>query len=372
MHSLFIFANGPNYRGLPGCFVFATFKIMSSSAQPVDMPNAQLIWDTLNAYQRTAALKAAIELDLFTAIAEGNKTSAAMAQICKASIRGVRILCDYLTVIGLLSKSVDGYSLNATSATFLDRSSPAAMNSVSRFVNSPKLMAGFDNLTETVRQGTTQLPQEGCIAMEYDGWVTFSEAMTPIMREASIFIAGEVARDAGEGALRVLDIAAGHGLFGIAIAERLPQANIVALDWPNVLVTARRNAEAAGVASRFTELAGDAFAVTLGSGYDVALLTNFLHHFDPPGCVRLLKRIHASLVPGGKLIILEFVPNDDRVTPPIPASFSMMMLGLTPAGDAYTFAEHRDMLLEAGFSNARIVAVPRSPQQLVISESARP
>jgi hypothetical protein len=136
----------------------------------------------------TAALKAAIDLDLFTEIGAGNNTAAALALACSASVRGIRILCDYLTVIGLHSKSVDGYSLNATSATFLDTRSPAAMNSVSRFVNSPQLMAGFDNLTETVRQGTTQLLQQGCIAKEYDGWVTFSEAMTPIMREASILL----------------------------------------------------------------------------------------------------------------------------------------------------------------------------------------
>ena len=343
---------------------------MSSPNSAVDAPNPQLVWDTLNAYQRTAALKAAIDLDLFTAIGAGNNTAGALARACNASVRGVRILCDYLTVVGLLSKSVDGYSLNATSAAFLDRGSPAAMNSVSRFVNSPKLMAGFENLTQTVRQGTTQLPQEGFIAKEFEGWITFSEAMGPMMRDASVFIAEEVARDAGEGPLRVLDIAAGHGLFGIAVAQRLPQANIVALDWPAVLATARRNADAAGIASRYTELPGDAFSVNLGSGYGVVLLTNFLHHFDPQGCVRLLKRIHASLVPGGKLITLEFVPNEDRVTPPIPASFSMMMLGVTPAGDAYTFGEHREMLREAGFSDARLLDVPRSPQQLVISKSA--
>ena len=342
---------------------------MSTSPQPADVPNPQLVWDTLNAYQRTAALRAAIDLDLFTAIGGGNNTAAALALACTASERGIRILCDYLTVIGLLSKSSDGYFLSSTSAAFLDRRSPAAMNSVSRFVNSPKLMAGFDNLAETVRQGTTQLPQEGCIAKEYDGWVTFSEAMTPLMRDASIFIAEEVARDTGEGPLRVLDVAAGHGLFGIAVAQRLSQANIVALDWPSVLATARLNANAAWIASRYTELPGDAFSVNLGSGYGIVLLTNFLHHFDPQACVRLLKRIHASLVPGGRLFTLEFVPNEDRVTPPIPASFSMMMLGLTPAGDAYTFGEHRDMLLEAGFSDARLVAVPRSPQQLVISRA---
>jgi ubiquinone/menaquinone biosynthesis C-methylase UbiE len=334
----------------------------------MDAPNPQLVWDTLNAYQRTAALRAAIDLDLFTAISEGPNTLWDLAKRCEASARGIRILCDYLTVISFLTKTANTYSLTPTSAVFLDRHSPACMSAMVRFLNGPKLMAGFDNLAATVRRGGTQLPQCGCNAAEYDGWVTFAECMAPMMQAASEFVAEEVARNTGSAPLRVLDIAAGHGLFGIAVARRLPQAEIVGQDWANVLVSTRRNAHSAGISTRYSELSGDVFAVDLGSGYDVVLLMNLLHHFDRPACVSLLKKIHASLAPEGRLITLEFVPNEDRITPPIPATFSLMMLGLTPGGDAYTASEHQDMLRDAGFSASRLVPVPQSPQHLIVSE----
>jgi len=335
---------------------------------PMDAPNPQRVWDTLNAYQRTAALRAAIDLDLFTAISEGADTPSGLAKRCDASTRGIRILCDYLTVISFLTKTANAYALTPTSAVFLDRHSPASMSSMARFMNAPELMDGFDNLAVTVRRGGTQLPRDGCNAVEYDGWITFAECMAPMMQAASEFVAEEVARNTSGAPLRLLDIAAGHGLFGIAVARRLPRAEIVAQDWASVLATARRNAHLAGISTRYEELPGDVFAVDLGSGYDVVLLTNLLHHFDRPACVSLLRKIHASLAPEGRLITLEFVPNEDRVTPPIPATFSLMMLGLTPGGDAYTGTEHQEMLREAGFSTCRLVPVPQSPQHLIVSE----
>jgi hypothetical protein len=107
--------------------------------------------------------------------------------------------------------------------------------------------------------------------------------------------------------------------------------------------------------------------VELGENYDLVLLTNFLHHFDQQVCVDLLKKVHRSMTPGGVLITLEFVPNQDRVSPPIPASFSMMMLGLTPAGDAYTNEQLSRMMSEAGFGRNELIPVPQSPQHILVS-----
>ena len=94
---------------------------MSSGILAESEPNPQLIWETFNAYQRTAALRAAIELDLFTAVGEGATTAEALAQRCNGSPRGMRTLCDYLTVSELLSKNANSYALTPTSAAFLAR-----------------------------------------------------------------------------------------------------------------------------------------------------------------------------------------------------------------------------------------------------------
>jgi hypothetical protein len=97
-------------------------------------PSPVLLFDTVNAYQRSSAIKAAIELDIFTAIGEGNATVQALSERSRASARGVRILCDYLTIIGFLTKDDDGYSLTQDSAIFLNKNSPAYAGGVIEFL----------------------------------------------------------------------------------------------------------------------------------------------------------------------------------------------------------------------------------------------
>jgi ubiquinone/menaquinone biosynthesis C-methylase UbiE len=143
------------------------------------------------------------------------------------------------------------------------------------------------------------------------------------------------------------------------------------LDWGPVLEVAKENAKRAGVADRFIMLPGSAFEVELGTGYDFVLLTNILHHFDPPTCEKLLRRMQAALKPGGKTITLEFVPNEDRVTPPTAAGFSLVMLASTDAGDAYTLAEYEKMFRNAGFVKTTLHQIPDMPQQVLVSEKAQ-
>lgn len=325
-----------------------------------------LLFDTINAYQRTAAIKSAIELDLFTATGQGKETAHELAETCGTSERGMRILCDYLVVISFLTKEGGRYGLTPDSALFLDRRSPGYMGSAIEFLLSPMLTDGFKDLTAAVRKGGTVMSEEGSLAPEHPMWVKFARAMAPMMVLPAQLIAQLVDKEPNR-KLKVLDIAAGHGLFGIAFAERNPQAEVVAVDWPNVLEAAKENAERAGVAGRYSARAGSAFEVDYGSGYDLVLLTNFLHHFDPPTCEKLLSRVHAALADGGHAVTLEFVPNEDRVSPPGAAAFSMMMLGSTPSGDAYTFAEFEQMFQNAGFSQSELHPLPPTLEQVVIS-----
>src|SRR5215469_463956 len=118
-------------------------------------------------------------------------------------------------------------------------------------------------------------------------------------------------------------------------ASFLPNVQLRRILWPRTGPTCcelQSGTPSAGVADRYQLLPGDAFTVDLGVNFDCVLLTNFLHHFNKRECERILQRIYECLNPGGRLFILEFVPNPDRVTPPVPASFSLMMLGLTPEG----------------------------------------
>lgn len=337
---------------------------MAPEAQTGKQPTPALLFDTLNAYQRTQALKTAIELEIFTAIGEGNATPAEIAARCGAVERSTRILCDFLTIIGFLTKHENRYGLTPDTAMFLDKRSPAYMGTVSDFILSDHIMNNYDRLTETVRNG-------GCVsdsALEPDHpmWVKFARAMQPMMFLPSQLMA-QLADPGKDQKLRVLDIAAGHGMFGIAFAKQNPQLEVTAVDWPAVLTVASENATNAGVADRYHTKPGSAFDVDFGTGYDIVLLTNFLHHFDKTTCEQLLRKVHAALAEGGRAVTLEFVPNDDRITPPQAAAFSMQMLGGTPSGDAYTFAEIDEMFRNAGFSGSEMHELPPTIERVVIS-----
>ncbi|MFS8085989.1 MAG: methyltransferase [Acidobacteriota bacterium] len=339
---------------------------MTPEPKPAGQPTPALLFDTINAHQRTEAIQSAIELSLFTAIAEGKTTSGEIAAACQASERGTRILCDYLVIIGFLTKENGKYGLTPDSSVFLDKHSPAYMGGVIDFLLSPMLTDNFKRLTEAVKKGGSAADDAAVVAPDHPVWVKFARAMAPMMAMPSQLLARLVDPD-GKQKLKILDIAAGHGLFGLAFASQNPQAEVTAVDWPNVLEVAKENAAAAGASDRFQTRPGSAFDVDYGTGYDIVLLTNFLHHFDVPTCETLLRKVRASLAENGRAVTLEFVPNDDRVTPPQAAAFSMMMLGATPGGDAYTFAELDRMFSNAGFARSELHELPPSIQRVVIS-----
>ncbi len=326
-------------------------------------PSPELFFDTAFATQRTAALKAAVDLDLFTAIQDGARTVKDIAARLGVPERGIRILCDYMTILGFLEKTGNTYQLTIDSATFLNRHSPAYLGGTLHFLCSPELTKNFGVLTETIRRG--RVAAEGNTVSEANPiWVDFARAMVPMMMPSAQAIA-DVLSIGAAGAQRVLDIAAGHGIFGIVLAQRNPQVEVVAVDWAPVLVVAAENAGKMGVAARHKGLPGDAFTVEYGTGFDIALLTNFVHHFDRDTNVGLLKKTAAALNKSGRLVVLEFVPNADRVSPPMAAGFAVTMLAGTESGDAYTFDELKDMLSAAGFRDASAHQV--GPQTIVVA-----
>jgi 2-polyprenyl-3-methyl-5-hydroxy-6-metoxy-1,4-benzoquinol methylase len=320
--------------------------------------------NAINAHQLTEAMKAAVELEVFTAIAEGNGTAAMIATRCQCAERGVRTLCDFLSIHAFLTKEGTEYALAPDSALFLNRHSPAYMGTATEFLLAPHLREGHARLTEAVRRGGSALG-ETVLEPENPYWVKFAQAMMPLMRMPAEVMAAEL-RKGGE-AHKVLDIAASHGMFGIFAAKQNPAAHVYAADWKNVLEVAGKNAEAMGVADRYHLLPGSAFETDFGSGYDLVLIPNFLHHFDLPTCTTFMRSMHAALEPGGRAAIAEFVPNPDRVTPPTAAAFSMMMLATTPAGDAYTFAELESILKSAGFARVELAPTEIGLDRLVIA-----
>jgi 2-polyprenyl-3-methyl-5-hydroxy-6-metoxy-1,4-benzoquinol methylase len=264
----------------------------------------------------------------------------------------------------LLIKDGQRYRLTPSSSVFLDKRSPACMSSVVDFLAAPEMMQLYlEDPAGFVRNGGSVGLAN--LALDHPLWVKFARAMVPFMAPVAQGIATEVARWPSP-PRKVLDVAAGHGVFGIAIGKAVPGARIVALDWRPVLEVALENARLEGLETRYDTIAGSAFDVEWGTDYDLVLIPNFLHHFDREGCVSILERARRALAPGGAVLVVEMVPNDDRVSPPFPAMFAFVMLASTPKGDAWTARELQEMGRAAGFADSTVQPLPPSPQTMIV------
>src|ERR1700723_1279826 len=150
-----------------------------SSAPMGNEPNTVLIFDALSGFSRATALKAAIELEVFTLIGAGVSTAAELAKRAQTSPKGMRILCDYMTIQGFLTKQDSAYGLTRDSAVFLDKKSPAYLGSTAFFLVHPMQVANFLNLTAAVRKGGTA-NEQGNMGPDAPVWVEFAKSMAPM------------------------------------------------------------------------------------------------------------------------------------------------------------------------------------------------
>jgi ubiquinone/menaquinone biosynthesis C-methylase UbiE len=318
-------------------------------------------------YQKTAALLAAIKLDIIPLVGSGAATSDALAERTGASERGIRILCDFLTVMGLLTKESGAYSATEPGKRYLDPLSPAWMGASVDFYAAPEIRRQvLDDPVSFVKNGGS--PGLAHLAPDHPVWLRFAKAMSPTARLAAKRVAAYLARPDARPA-KVLDVAAGHGFYGIELAKAFPEAVVSAVDWPSVLELASANAREAGVAERFQVVPGSAFEVDWGGGYDLIILANFLHHFSQTQCTMILRKVRLSLSPRGRACTVDFVPEEDRAGVLTHAAFAFLMLATTPSGEAYTLAELQEIAKAAGFCGATARPLRPTPQSLVMFDT---
>jgi trans-aconitate methyltransferase len=327
-------------------------------------PEVRRVLEDFLAFQRTLALRAALEMDLFTRISARTQTASALAEQCGADARGMRILCDYLVIQGYLWKEADRYSLQLNSHLYLVSTSPAYLGSAVEFLASDSLIQSFCGLAEAVKNGGA-FGRNAALSGDSQ-WVAFARAMAPLARPMAQIVAAALEVES-KGPMRVLDVAAGHGLYGLAIAMRNPAAHIVALDRQVVLQVAAENARRGGVLERYRLLGGDAFEVDWEGPYDLVLAANLAHHFDRAANISLFRKCRGSLSARGRLALIDYVANDDRISPAEDAAFALTMLAATERGDVYTFREFLEMLEDAGFREVYRPDVGDLPQWIIIA-----
>jgi ubiquinone/menaquinone biosynthesis C-methylase UbiE len=311
-------------------------------------------------------LSAALQLDVFSNIAGGNRTTAEITKAAGAQERAMRMLLDALVGLQLLGKSDDSYELTPVSENFLVRSSPTYVGSM---MENDHIWNAWSNLTEVVRTGKPALAiEEQAKAEEFFPMLVRSLHIMnsePARRLASALGAGST-----HNGLRVVDIACGSGVWGIAVAEADREARVTAQDFPGVFNTTREFVKRHNVEDRFDYLPGDLKEVDFGEGrYDLAILGNIVHSEGERSSRDLFRRLHRALGPGGRIVILEMVPNDERTGPPFALLFALNMLVNTEEGGTFTLSEYTDWLKDAGFSRVETVDIgTHSPAIIGVKE----
>lgn len=267
--------------------------------------------------------------------------------------------------IDLLAKSADGkYSLTPESATFLVSGKPSYVGGFIKHTSAHAIPRWL-HLTEIVRSGksNTQVNQESSGSEFFHDFV---EELFPLSFPVTQVMATDLRLDSASQPVRVLDLAAGSGVWGIGLAKRSPQVQVTAVDWPGVLDVTRKVVGRFGLTDRFTFVAGDLGTADFGTGYNIATLGHILHSEGEQKSRELLKKVFGALAPGGNIAVAEFLVNDDRTGPPNGLIFAVNMLMGTDAGDTWSFNEIAGWLREAGFENARTLESP-GPSPLILA-----
>jgi 2-polyprenyl-3-methyl-5-hydroxy-6-metoxy-1,4-benzoquinol methylase len=330
--------------------------------------NPQQLRQTVFGFAPVIMLDAAVRLGVFDVISGGPLASAEVAQRCRISERGTRPLLDALASLGFLEKEDGRYSLAPESATFLVKTSPTFLGGFIEH-NVHNLLPAWQQLETVVRTGEPAKHLD----TEQQGAAFFREfvpALFVMSQAAARVLAETILRERGNGTTKVLDVGAGSGVFGLALATANPNVTVTAADWKQVLDAAREIALRWNVLDRFSFAEGDMFESDFGSGFDVAMLGNVLHMEGPERCRVLLQKVYDALAPGGTIAIIEYVPDDDRTGQSVHLIFAVNMLVNTTAGDTYTFGEIKKWLIEAGFENVRRVDTP-SPSPAILADKPR-
>jgi 3-hydroxy-5-methyl-1-naphthoate 3-O-methyltransferase len=306
---------------------------------------------------------AAVQHRVFDLLEQEPKTAEQVAVESGASLRGIRAIMNALIGLQLLTKDGAGrYSLTPESAAFLVRGKPQFLGAL--LGDSRRLREWLD-ISEVVRAGkpAAAVNQEQHGVEYFKGFV---ETLFGTNYAAAQALAETLGIAQTEQPVRVLDLAAGSGVWGIALAQKSPRVSVTAVDWPGVLEVTKRIAERSGLLDRFQFVAGDLLSADFGRGHNIATLGHILHTEGATRSQALLKKTFAALDPGGTIAIADFLVNEDRTGPPMSLIFAVNMLVHTEEGDAFSFGEISGWLRDAGFENPRPVDSP-GPSPLILA-----
>jgi SAM-dependent methyltransferase len=317
----------------------------------------------LSAYWASAALNAAIEIGLFTALGRGRLSAARLARRCRSDEGRLERLADYLVGLGVLAKDRGAYRSAPDVARFLDDRSADALTGLTGFFNATAVASAFAGLGGIVRKGAPR----GTRPRERDAlWTGFARQTWALRRTYARHVADELGRRRLVGP-RIVDVGAGASPFGIELLCRHGTAHLTVQDRGTVVDVALERARAAGVAARVTPLPGDARTIDIGGPFDLALMVNALDYVEARSRLGLVRKVHGALAPGGVLAVGAPLLDPGRTSPPDASTYDLLLLALGAPARPFTFGELGRLLERAGFARVTRVA----PSGLVLARKRR-
>src|SRR5437867_9814513 len=317
------------------------------------------------AYAPPLIISAGVSNKIFDSLEGDAKTAEQVAAKTGASARALGILMNALVGLGLLKKNRQGkYSLTPESAAFLLSKKPGTHAGFFGTI-APQLISRWLRLSDIVREGRPAV----AVNQETEGTEFFSqlvENIIPMSYPPAQKLGDHLKLAKTKNEVRVLDLAAGSGIWGIALAQKSPRVRVTAVDWAGMIPTTKRITQKFGVADRFNYVEGDILEANFGNGYDLAILGHILHSEGEERSRQLLKKTFRALKAGGAIAVAEWLVNDKRTEPTHSLMFAVQMLVNTDKGETFSFNEIKGWLEDAGFRKVRKLEAP-GPSPLILA-----
>ncbi|MGW0433510.1 methyltransferase [Micromonospora sp. NPDC003197] len=322
------------------------------------MINPTPLMQLVSGFWSFKTLAVAVELDLFTRLANGRTISVPeMEDEFGLAERPADLLLAACASLGLLEKAGAGYRNSALAEEFLVQGRPYYFGGQVRYCDERTYLP-WHRVGEALRtdRPITWDPQTqsslfdgsdpGMLALFWDAMYSTSIFTARALAEAYDFSPHS----------RLLDVGGGAGAFPIELCRRIPGLRATIVDLPHVCQLADKKIVEAGLTGRVTAVPGDFLAdPALPTGHDVILLSMILHDWDEPTNLALLAKCHAALPSGGAIVIAELLLNDERTGPPAAALMGMNMLVETEGGKNYSGAEYAAWLTHTGFTEVELI-----------------
>jgi SAM-dependent methyltransferase/predicted transcriptional regulator len=305
-------------------------------------PNA--IREFSSSFQKSRILLSGFELDIFTNIEESGITCNQISHNLNLDEHACERLMNALVSLGFLKKQNKLFFNTAESSAFLSRKSPDYLGGL---MHSNHLWNTWSNLTKVIKTGVSAHPDE--INSRGEDWLTpFITAMHDRAKKQAPLQLASI--DLSE-IKSILDIGGGSGAYSMEFASRKPGIDATVFDLPNVVPITKVFLEKEGFSDKVKTYAGDYTTDDLPGGFDMVFLSAIIHSNSLEVNADLIKKCFGSLNKNGRIVIQDWIMNNDRTQPTPGAVFAINMLVGTESGDCYTEPEVTEMLSAAGFKD---------------------